>query len=300
MEFVRCNLCGIDHSKIVSKETTLLKLNEPFKVVRCKNCGLTYVNPRPDIKEMVVEYQDKEYYDKYDYQENVVKVRRTSFEKAIDEINHLSQTKGNILDVGSALGDFLILASESGWEPYGVDISPYAVAYSRQRVGENISKGTLEDAKYAPNFFQAVFSSHVIEHLPDPQATLKEIFRVCQKGAVLYLQVPNELEHFFTLFYFNQQKLSLLSKIWNSFFLWLIYQTPLSEIPSPHLYFFTPKSLKRMVEKTGFKVLKIETIRENKDLESRQIGGRALKRLLYWLEEKTKRGPTIILVAIKE
>ena len=122
MEFIKCNLCGNDDVTTLDKETEFLKIKKPFQVVRCKICGLAYLNPRPRSNIIAAEYADREYYDKYAYQETIEKVRIFSFEKAINCINKMVMERGKILDLGSALGDFLLLAKESGWIPYGVDI----------------------------------------------------------------------------------------------------------------------------------------------------------------------------------
>ena len=47
MENVNCNLCSADDSRLIYKK-------ENYNVVRCKKCGLTYINPRPDKNELIM------------------------------------------------------------------------------------------------------------------------------------------------------------------------------------------------------------------------------------------------------
>ena len=44
--YVSCNLCGNDNT------TPLEQGNSPYRVVKCKDCGLIYLNPQPLIQSL--------------------------------------------------------------------------------------------------------------------------------------------------------------------------------------------------------------------------------------------------------
>lgn len=63
MEFVSCDLCGMDDTKLMFyARDTLLGGSERSAVVRCQNCGLAYLNPRP-TRLAIGKYYPADYYD---------------------------------------------------------------------------------------------------------------------------------------------------------------------------------------------------------------------------------------------
>lgn len=95
---------------------------------------------------------------------------------------------GKLLDVGCGLG-FLLSGVEHGWERHGVEVSSFA-AQSAGQYG-CIFNGALEDANYADQQFDVVVLYHVIEHVADPLALLKELRRVLKDDGWLILGTPD-------------------------------------------------------------------------------------------------------------
>ena len=62
MEWVVCDLCGLDNGKKVVEQSDILHgvTDERFTVVRCEGCGLHYTNPRPAPNE-IDRYYSKHY-----------------------------------------------------------------------------------------------------------------------------------------------------------------------------------------------------------------------------------------------
>jgi len=54
MEHIKCIFCDIDDAETIlySKDIRYKTSDEIFKIVKCKNCGLIYLNPRPSKKEI--------------------------------------------------------------------------------------------------------------------------------------------------------------------------------------------------------------------------------------------------------
>lgn len=98
--------------------------------------------------------------------------------------------RGRMLDVGCGDGSVLKLANELEWDTEGVDFDPAAVA-NATRNGLSVRLGALKDQRYPENAFDLVLMSHVIEHVPEPLATLSEIRRVLRHGGMLVITTPN-------------------------------------------------------------------------------------------------------------
>ena len=95
------------------------------------------------------------------------------------------------------LGLGLLSAAPPGEKPY--DVVVYggtssgvvaAVQVARQR-GLEVDCGAVEDQRYPAAAFDAVTLNHVIEHVPDPLATVAECRRLLKPGGRLLMFTPN-------------------------------------------------------------------------------------------------------------
>ena len=94
-----------------------------------------------------------------------------------------------ILDVGCGTGANLMLLSEFG-EAEGVDISPDALAFCRERGLDRVRLGAAESLPFAAGEFDLVTALDVVEHLDDDLAGLREMHRVLRPGGRILLFVP--------------------------------------------------------------------------------------------------------------
>lgn len=205
-----------------------------FQLQKCLDCGHVFVNPRPTQEELMKYYPSD--------CPNYASSHETGLEKAIKK-NPPQETVASdselfkILDIGFGQGDFLVEKAQAGWECYGVDPSPHAVATAKEKNPDlNLFCGDLVDAKYPDSFFDRVNLTHVLEHVPYPPETLKEIYRVLKPGGVLSIEVPN----YGGLYY------SLVSKSAEYF------------VPQ-HLSFFKPDTIKKALKDAGFQDVNVTT-----------------------------------------
>ena len=209
MERVICNLCKSDQSEVIYELADWL-LEQPegkFTFVRCLTCGLIYQNPRPDITEMENYYPPE--YESYQVMPwggrsswIAKKAVNYGMNKRIRSVTRFKQ-QGRLLDIGCANGRFIeSLYGKAGWEVHGVEISEYASQLARDR-GLNVFTGSLEAAAFPDQYFDVITMWDVIEHLHDPEATLREIHRVLKTGGILILRLPNgnsrDFEAFWTI-----------------------------------------------------------------------------------------------------
>jgi len=264
-EYTNCNLCGKDDNTLCFEvEEKISGAREKFRVVKCRNCGSVYVNPRPSKTIMSRYYPKEDYYAYQPYE-----TKQKSFKQRIKEIvmehignypnkneekfwvrwmgKFIAQTwknsvsvavpykkGGRVLDLGCGAGRLLDWLKRHGWQTYGVEISKQAAEYGKKR-GLNIFNGELVETKFPQEFFDAVVINQVLEHLYDPKGILWEVYRVLRPGGLLIVGVPN-IE-------------SYESKVFGE------YWSPL-DIPR-HLYHFSYETLKTMLQKTGFIVEKM-------------------------------------------
>lgn len=138
------------------------------------------------------------------------------------------RSTGRLLDVGYGNGQFLVAARDMGWHAAGTELSEVAHQHARE-LGLEVFLGDLHEAKFPEESFDVVRMEEVIEHLPDPVDSLKEVRRVLRPGGVLYLTTPN----------FNSLNQLLLGASWSVF-------------DPGHLHYFTPRSLQLALTRAGF------------------------------------------------
>jgi ubiquinone/menaquinone biosynthesis C-methylase UbiE len=106
-----------------------------------------------------------------------------------------------ILEIACGRGGFSRLLGSREASVCGADFSASAVAIAKERLlGHPALAGRVTyvqaDAQNMPfeeNSFDIVISCETIEHVPDPRAAVREMYRVCKPGGTLYLTTPNYL-----------------------------------------------------------------------------------------------------------
>lgn len=229
---VRCNLCDGEQTRLVLEK-------HGHRVVRCEACGLSYVDPRPDEAALTSLYRGPGYYQNanasaFGYPDYLAERAQLEalFAQRLDDIERLRPRRGRLLDVGCAMGVLLELARSRGWDVQGVDISDFAIATCRQR-GLPVHHGPLVGAGFADGTFDVAVLDDTIEHLPDPRRQLEELHRILAPGGLLTMNTPNEA--------------GLLHRLQGSH--WFHYKPP------EHLFYFSPATLGRLLERCGFRVL---------------------------------------------
>ncbi|OGR67267.1 MAG: hypothetical protein A2081_01340 [Elusimicrobia bacterium GWC2_61_19] len=229
---VNCAVCG-------SGESAEKYLVNGFRIVRCRDCGLLYVNPRLEPGEIASIYVSDAYYRSPDpmtcgygdYLADEKNIKATFRRKMAGFEREAGGQKGRLLDVGCASGFFIETARESGWDASGVELSPLASAAARDRAGLNVFTGALADAALPDGHFDAVTMWDVLEHFPDPRADLRQAFRILKPGGLLVIQTPNAA--------------SAIARLTGG--RWACMQRP-----AEHLYFFSPATLGRLLRAAGF------------------------------------------------
>lgn len=244
-----CTICGSREYKLVQVcEVAKIDADIPQKVlqlVRCRGCGLVCINPQGSFTPQQAEsLYTKEYFDagymRFYAEKGAATQSNEPFAFRLSLIEKFKTCKGRLLDIGCASGGFLAAAREKGWEPFGVDISSYAVERGLKEHGLQIFNGTLEQARFADNHFDVITAGDLLEHLPDPKGFLLEIRRILKDDGIAYIAVPN-----FGSFHYIV--MSMLARVTHKNYFALPY----------HIYNFTRSTLLRLLRESGFEPLEI-------------------------------------------
>ena len=242
MDIVNCNFCGADNAALIYEgHDRLHGLPGNFQLVRCRRCGLIYLNPRPGPDE-IARYYPSDYIAYYRAIEDVPSFlrrldRRYGLHKRCREVIRRAGRPGHLLDVGCATGVFLDGMRQRGWTVTGVEVNAKAAQYARERLGLEVFVGELEEAGYPDASFDVISLWDVLEHVPDPRRTIEEIARILRPEGLLVLSLPNP----------DCLEAGLFGPYWAGW-----------DVPR-HLYIFSPSVLERLLAETGFQIQEVNS-----------------------------------------
>ena len=239
LESIVCPLCNEDY-------TENLFVDNFFNIVRCRLCGLVYVNPRPTQEELRRMYNENigidtgtsisfprglKGYTDFEYV-------RTLKAKIMSRIINKYKKEGKVLDVGCAAGYFLKVMKDRGYEVYGVEVSKIFADFAKKKFGLNIFCGDVIQAHFAKENFHIVTMFNVLSHLRTPTRDLKEINRILKVGGLLVIETGNKGE------FSSKEAIEKWGDVWGS---------------QEHLFHYGRKTIGRLLQKTGFAILEINT-----------------------------------------
>lgn len=193
-----CPLCGGRASKpVLAGRDRFLGTPGTFLVVACERCGLHHTHPRLSGRELASRYPED--YEPYRNDGGgrtgsaLQAVRRTQMNRRLARppLAALSGLlPGRLLDVGCGRGDLAAAFARRGWRASGLDPSVAATAVARGQGVEAVA-GTLEDARWPEECFDAAILYHSLEHVPDPVDALARVSRLLKTGGVVAVAVPD-------------------------------------------------------------------------------------------------------------
>jgi SAM-dependent methyltransferase len=219
-----CPVCG----------TTAIHPLRGFKkheLMKCSSCGFVFMRNIPSPQELEEHYAVYAYADEKELPE----ATRISIENVLNQFETFRKTN-HMLDVGCGEGWILELARSRGWQVYGTEFSPRAVAICEKK-GIKMYAGVLNPAQFQGIEFDVIISTETIEHIINPAEEINHFYQLLRPGGLLYLTTPN----------FNS-------------YLRYLFRDNYAVISYPeHLSFFTRKSLHRLLTGSGFRRHKLLT-----------------------------------------
>jgi SAM-dependent methyltransferase len=250
VEYVRCNLCGGDDTRLYFEQNDRRYRETPrdtFTLVRCESCGLIYLNPRPTTESILLFYPAK-FYDGLDEPHEMRAPQRRRWRRLLDVralrgrlalrekvqiVARCHRQQGNLLDVGPGRGGFLRAMKDLGWSVTGVDISTDMCEHIRKRHGITCIASDFATLSYPANSIDVVTFWASFEHQRDPASALDLCRSILTPGGSVVILVPNAR--------------SIEERL-----LKCVDPNPI-DVPR-HLYHFSEETLRLMLRRKGFAV----------------------------------------------
>ena len=276
-----CYLC---HAPV----TVFLKKNG-YTILRCSSCGLARTQLNEDYQQFVRRHYGRGYftgdprYSAYvNYKDDKSLISR-NMSKLLAKITKY-KPKGRLLDIGCALGFFVELALQRGYDAYGLDASNYAVHEARKLVGPaRIQEGTIDTVHYKEKSFDVITMLDIFEHLADPRRDLKRVRSWLKDDGILVIATGDTG--------------SVLAKVLAR--RWTFY------IPPQHLFFFNKANLTRLfgeerfTPRIWFRIGKWVSLRYVLHL-ARTTGESTLAKKIYPLANKTRFGKIPLYLPVRD
>jgi 2-polyprenyl-3-methyl-5-hydroxy-6-metoxy-1,4-benzoquinol methylase len=227
-----CEVCGSSQARLFLRSA---RLDGPL--VRCPVCGYLYVGARtrdftfaasdPErTRALAAQVDALAIVDRAVEEGEAAQLREAAQRERLERLSaHVSS--GRLLDVGSALGDFLAVAG-TRFDAEGVEPDPATAGQAAAR-GLSVRTGTLNELSRPAGGYAAITMYHLIEHLDSPRAGLLTARQLIAPTGVLIIETPAADSAFFLLAPARWRQL----------------------IPD-HYHFFTRATLSRLLRETGF------------------------------------------------
>lgn len=207
-----------------------------FEIARCRHCGVRYVNPRPTPDALAAMYREG-YFAPQATGHQHLRHDDMKLATARLRLQFLQEFRatGRLLDVGSGGGVFVRAAREAGWSAIGLEPSFDAAAHAAREHRLPIVTGHLEQPPLAGRRFDVITMFDVLEHVFSPGTFLAEARTLLAPQGLLVIETPNMA--------------GWLPRLMGSRHPWVR--------PPEHLTYFTPGSLRLLLERAGFRVLRL-------------------------------------------
>jgi 2-polyprenyl-3-methyl-5-hydroxy-6-metoxy-1,4-benzoquinol methylase len=230
---VDCPICETPFERSANVRWT----KDAFDVVRCPSCTLLF---RADLPTAVADLD--EIYSLGYFKAGTDRGGQGYFDYVADEELHrlaarrrldlLDPPRGQLLDVGAAAGFFVDEARQRGWDARGIDVAAPMLDWGRHELQAPLERATLADVTAEPRSLDVMTMWDYLEHSLDPVADLTRAHDLLRPGGTLALSTGDA-----------SAVVARLSGVrWHLL------------TPHHHNFYFTPRTLGRLLHRTGFEL----------------------------------------------
>ncbi len=186
-------LCGETEAKVVA---TVDRYRIRQETVICCSCGLLRSDPLMDDAALDWFYSSDFYRKLYSGEDFIPHTSENFFgmlgtaDKRFDIIAEILPDKRftRVAEIGCGAGWNLYPFFKRGIVTVGCDYSPEMTAFGRT-MGMDIRTGSIEQLQDGK--CDLVIMSHVLEHMPDPKATIRAADEILEDDGAIYIEVPD-------------------------------------------------------------------------------------------------------------
>jgi SAM-dependent methyltransferase len=244
-EQANCVVCaGLTSASIEGLFDTRFGIEGSFEVRRCLECGLEQLFPIPAPAELKNLYE--RYYNFSGVRATLYATLRDWFFSSVlyrlwirldgDISFHTRHGSGRLLDIGCNEGRTLKNYASNGFRAEGTELNETAAAVAR-RAGFSVFTGPLDEFT-PPAPYDVAVLSNVLEHALDPKAMLLAARRLLNDGGEVWISCPNSQSWLRPMFGRG----------------WINWHVPF------HITHFSPLTLQRLLEESGFGHVEIRQI----------------------------------------
>lgn len=217
-----------------------------FQAKQCAHCSFVYLEPRLTSEELKLLYSDEYFlhdgadfgaHSPSDYESAAIK-GSVKFPEILGWIQRY-KSSGEFFEIGCGMGYFLEFARKNGYSVSGIEYAELGVKACQTKFGLNVQRGSFEDLPVQSDRYDVMFMGDVLEHLVQPLDMLRKAHSMLKPTGVFATEVPST---------FN----SLTGRLAVAGMRALRAKKKMG-LPPYHVNEFTPKTLRLMIERAGFK-----------------------------------------------
>lgn len=228
----RCPICHAADLRHYVRVPSLFNEGEHIRYERCADCRTVIRNPRLPPEYRLARYEEPEMPAEAKQLKPKSQVHYAYMMQHVERL--LPEGCGRrLFDFGCGAGGFLVEAKKAGFDVMGLELSKDLAQHVETVHDIPVFQGLIDADEFQDETFDVIISSQVFEHLLDPRGTLEDVKAHLRRPGLLLIEVPN--------LYDIRERLNKGRMMDDS-----------------HLFYFTARSLARMVREQGFEVLKVQ------------------------------------------
>ncbi len=240
-----CPICGSnDRAKLFAEENINLDLDRfafasrkvpeymHWRLWECAVCDLVYANPAPLAGQLASLYLEAAFASSIE-----ARYASRTYGRLLKRIATRLPDRAQAMDIGTGDGAFLKELIDAQFSPVvGIEASAAPIAAADPRVRPLIRHQSFQPGSFSEGEFTLVTCFQTIEHVSEPLAMARDIWRILKPGGALFL--------------IGHNRRALSARL-------LGFRSPIFDIE--HLQLFSPKSFRRMLEGAGFRQVEVRS-----------------------------------------